>query len=120
MASKFLPEVVAGDPEAVQDLLRETKRCLELTHPNIVRVHDLVQDGLLAAISMEFVEGESLAKRKAASTGGCLTQGELRPWAAQLCAALDYAHKVAKVVHRDLKPANLLLTKDGQLKVTDF
>jgi hypothetical protein len=120
VALKLLPEVVAEDPEAVRDLLRETNRCLELTHPNIVRVHDLVQDGSLAAISMEFVDGESLAKRKAAAPGGCLTLAELRPLMGQLCAALEHAHRVGKVVHRDLKPANLLLTKDGQLKVTDF
>jgi serine/threonine protein kinase len=42
VALKLLPEVVAGDAEAVRDLLRETKRCLDLTHPNIVRVFDLV------------------------------------------------------------------------------
>ncbi len=120
VALKLLPEVVAGDPEAVKDLLRETNRCLELTHPHIVRVYDLVQDGPLAAISMEYVDGESLAKRKAAAPGGCLTLEELRPLTEQLCTALDYAHRVAKVVHRDLKPANLLLTRNGQLKVTDF
>jgi formylglycine-generating enzyme required for sulfatase activity len=120
VALKFLPEVVAGDPEAVRDLKRETKRCLELTHPNIVRVYDLVQDGLLAAISMEYVAGESLAKRKAEAPGGCLTVEELAPLVAQLCAALDYAHGEAKVVHRDLKPANLLVTGDGKVKVTDF
>ena len=120
VALKFLPEVVAGDPEAVRDLLRETKRCLELTHPNVVRVHDLVQDGLLAAISMEYVAGESLAKRKAEAPGGCLTVEELAPLVAQLCAALDYAHGEAKVVHRDLKPANLLVMGDGKVKVTDF
>jgi formylglycine-generating enzyme required for sulfatase activity len=120
VALKLLPEVVAGDPEAVEDLLRETKRCLELTHPNIVRVHDLVQDGPLAAIAMEYVDGESLAKRKAAAPGHCLTVEELAPLVAQLCAALDYAHGEAKVVHRDLKPANLLVTGDGKVKVTDF
>jgi formylglycine-generating enzyme required for sulfatase activity len=120
VALKLLPEVVAGDPEAVRDLLRETKRCLELTHPNIVRVYDLVQDGTLAAISMEYVDGGSLAARKAAAPGGCLALGELRSLMPQLCAALDYAHRVRKIVHRDLKPANLLLTRDGHLKVTDF
>jgi serine/threonine protein kinase len=113
VALKLLLEVVAEDPEAVRDLLRETNRCLELTHPHIVRVYDLVQDGPLAAIAMEYVDGESLAKRKAAAQGGCLTLAELRPLMEQLCTALDYAHRVAKVVHRDLKPANLLLTKGG-------
>jgi formylglycine-generating enzyme required for sulfatase activity len=120
VALKFLPETVAADPEAVRDLKRETKRCLELTHPHIVRVYDFVQDAPLAAIGMEFVAGQSLAKRKAEAPGGCLTVEELAPLVAQLCVALDYAHGEAKVVHRDLKPANILVTGDGKVKVTDF
>ena len=120
VALKFLPETVASDPEAVRDLKRETKRCLELTHPHIVRVYDFVQDAQLAAIGMEFVAGQSLAKSKAEAPGGCLTVEELAPLVAQLCAALDYAHGEAKVVHRDLKPANLLVTAEGKVKVTDF
>jgi len=120
VALKFLPEAVASDPEAVRDLKRETKRCLELTHPHIVRVYDFVQDGAIAAIAMEFVDGESLAKRKAESAGGCLPAGEIAPLVAELCAALDYAHTRARVVHRDLKPANLLVTRTGELKITDF
>jgi serine/threonine protein kinase/formylglycine-generating enzyme required for sulfatase activity len=120
VALKFLPDTVASDPEAVRDLKRETKRCLELTHPNIVRVYDFVQDATGAAIAMEFVDGESLAKRKAEAANGCLSTAEVMPLIAQLCPALDYAHAKAKVVHRDLKPANLLLTRDGELKITDF
>ncbi len=120
VALKFLPDVVAADHEAIRDLMRETRRSLELTHPNIVRVYDLVQDEQRAAISMEFVDGESLAKRKATAPEGRLSPAEVRTLAVQLCAALDYAHGVAKVVHRDLKPANLLVTTDGRLKVTDF
>ena len=120
VALKFLPEAVALDHEAIRDLIRETRRCLDLTHPNVVRVHDLVQDDQMAAIAMEYVDGESLAKRKAAAPDGRLPLETLRPLAAQLCAALEYAHAEAKVVHRDLKPANLLVTREGRLKVTDF
>jgi formylglycine-generating enzyme required for sulfatase activity/membrane-associated protease RseP (regulator of RpoE activity) len=120
VALKFLPEVVAADPEAVRDLKRETKRCLELTHPHIVRVYDFEHEAPLAAIGMEFVAGQSLAKRKAEAPGDCLTVEELAPILAQLCEALDYAHLKAKVVHRDLKPANILVTQDGEVKVTDF
>ncbi len=120
VALKFLPEAVALDPEAIRDLKRETRRCLELTHPNIVRVHDFAQDERSAAIAMELIEGESLAKRKTAAPGGCLSAAELAPWVQQLCAALEYAHGRARVVHRDLKPANLLLNRQGELKVTDF
>ncbi|MBI4624583.1 MAG: SUMF1/EgtB/PvdO family nonheme iron enzyme [Verrucomicrobia bacterium] len=120
VALKFLPEAIAADPEAVRDLKRETRRCLELTHPSIVRVYDLVQEGGSAAIAMEFVDGETLAKRKVDAPGGCLAAAELAPLMAQLCAALDYAHREARIVHRDLKPANLLITREGKLKITDF
>ena len=84
VALKFLPEAVALDHEAIRDLIRETRRCLDLTHPNIVRVHDLVQDDQMAAIAMEYVDGESLAKRKAAAPDGRLPLETLRPLAAQL------------------------------------
>jgi serine/threonine protein kinase len=120
VALKFLPEAVAADAEALRDLQRETRRCLDLTHPHIVRVYDLVDDGTLVAIAMEFIEGRSLAARKTAAPSSCLGTTELTPFVTQLCAALDYAHFQAKVVHRDLKPANLLVGRDGQLKVADF
>lgn len=120
IALKFLPEAVAHDPEAIRDLKRETRRCLELTHPHIVRVYDLVQDAGAAAIAMELVEGQSLARHKAEAPGACLNVTELAPLVAQLCSAIDYAHRTAKVAHRDLKPANLLVTTAGLLKVTDF
>lgn len=120
VALKFLPDRVRDDPEAIRDLKRETNRCLSLTHENIVRVYDFVEDDLVAAIAMEFVPGRSLSALKAARPGGCLDAADLMPLVAQLCAALDYAHTQAKVVHHDLKPANLLVTPDGVLKVADF
>jgi serine/threonine protein kinase len=120
IALKFLPPEVAADVEAVRDLKLETTRCLDLTHPHIVRVYDFVENETQAAIAMEFVDGQSLAKRKVSAPGGCLGAAELAPLVAQLCSALDYAHLVARVAHRDLKPANLLVTSDGRLKVTDF
>ena len=120
VALKFLPEAVRNDPDAVRELKHETRRCLELTHTNIVRVYDFVEDGAMTAISMEYVDGSSLAAWKAARPQGCASATELSPLVVQLCGALQYAHATARIVHRDLKPANLLLTRDGQLKITDF
>lgn len=120
VALKFLPDRVRRDPEAVRDLKRETKRCLDLTHPNIVRVYDFIEDHLAAAIAMEYVPGQSLSALKAARPGGCFDAADLAPLVRQVCAALDYAHTQAQVVHRDLKPANLLVTAGGVLKVADF
>jgi hypothetical protein len=61
VALKFLPEVIMGDRGALEELKRETRRNLGLTHPHIVRIHDFVQDARTAAISMEYVEGDTLA-----------------------------------------------------------
>ncbi|MEO6245004.1 MAG: SUMF1/EgtB/PvdO family nonheme iron enzyme [Opitutaceae bacterium] len=120
VALKFLPELVVRDREAMADLAAETRRLLDLTHPNIVRVYDLVEDGERAAISMELVEGGSLAERKLQQPDRCFTTAMLTPWIAQLCAALDYAHEKVGIVHRDLKPLNLLLNARGDLKIVDF
>jgi len=120
VALKFLPEVIATDPEAIRDLKRETRQCLELTHVNIVRVYDFLVSQLNAAIAMEYVDGTSLSRQKIERPGGCFTPAELKPLAMQLCDALDHAHRTAHVVHRDVKPANLLLSKRGTLKAADF
>lgn len=120
IALKFLPEIVALDPEALSDLKRETRRNLDLTHPHIVRIYDFISDSRTAAISMEYVDGASLSALKLEKPGRVFTMAELRPWLEQLCAALTYAHTKAKIVHRDLKPANLMVTSGGDLKITDF
>ena len=120
VALKFLPEVVARDEVAVDELKTETRRARRLTHPHIVRIHDFVQGENQAAVSMEFVDGSTLGQLRLAQPGKVFAPAILAPLVAQLCAALDYAHADAKIVHRDLKPANVLVTRDGKVKVTDF
>jgi formylglycine-generating enzyme required for sulfatase activity len=120
VALKFLPDFVVRDREAMSDLAAETRRCLALTHPHIVRVYDLVEEGNRAAISMEFVDGPSLAERKLRQPDRCFSVDTITPWIAQLCSALDYAHSKVRIVHRDLKPFNLLVNSEGDLKVVDF
>ena len=120
VALKFLPDQVRRDSEAIRDLKRETKRCLSLTHENIVRIRTFEEDMHAAAIVMEYVPGKSLSALKAARPGACFDVADLAPLVPQLCAALDHAHLQAKVVHRGLKPANILVTDRGLLKVSDF
>jgi hypothetical protein len=120
VALKFLPDVVARDPEALAELKRETLRSRGLRHPGIVAVYEFVQDVKTAAIVMEYIDGTTLSQLKAEHLGGCYDIGEVAPWIEQLCAVLEYAHTEAKVVHRDLKPRNLMLTRAGRLKVADF
>src|SRR5688572_7980143 len=120
VALKFLSGEVLEHPVAVERLKRETKHSLSLTHPNIVRIYDFVQDEQHAAIAMEYVEGWSLWAMKVDRPNRCFTVEEIGPWIQQLCSAVDYAHNSVGIVHRDIKPPNLLIDQRGQLKVTDF
>src|SRR5207247_9810702 len=61
VALKFLPDVIIHDRAVLNELKRETRRSLELTHRNIVRIHDFVHDERSACISMEYVDGETLS-----------------------------------------------------------
>lgn len=120
IAFKFLPDIVYHDKAAIESLKKETRRSLELTHPNIVRIYDFAQDEQCAGISMEYVAGDTLSNLRACRPNHVFEISDLAPWTKQLCLALEYAHKEAKVAHRDLKPANLMLNNKGQLKVADF
>ena len=120
VALKFLPDLMLQDRAALDDLKRETRRSLELTHPHIIRIHDFVHDERSGCISMEYVDGETLASLRCQKEQKVFQPDELTSWIAQLCDALDYAHNRARVIHRDLKPANLMVNQRGDLKVADF
>src|SRR5262249_3411079 len=120
VALKFLPDLMIQDRTLLDQLKHETKRCLELTHPHIVRIHDFVHDERSGCISMEYVDGETLSNLRTGKQQKVLEPHELAGWISQLCDALDYAHNHAKVIHRDLKPANLMVNKRGEIKITDF
>ncbi len=120
VALKFLPDLMLQDRAALDDLKRETRRSLELTHLHIIRIHDFVHDERSGCISMEYVDGETLASLRCRKEQKVFQPDELTIWIAQLCDALDYAHNRARVIHRDLKPANLMVNQRGDLKVADF
>jgi serine/threonine protein kinase len=120
VALKFLPELVIFDRAMLNELKRETNRSLELTHKNIVRIYDFVNDENTACISMEYIDGDTLSNIRADRESKVFETRELGDWTKQLCDALDYAHTHAQVVHRDLKPSNLMVSQRGDLKVADF
>jgi serine/threonine protein kinase/Tfp pilus assembly protein PilF len=120
VALKFLPDLIIRDPGVLSDLKRETRHCLELTHQNIVRIYDFVHDERSGCISMEYVDGETLASLRCQKEQKVFEPFELSAWISQLCDALDYAHNRARVIHRDLKSANLMVNQRGDLKVSDF
>jgi len=120
VALKFTPESVRHDDHAVEELKKETQRGLDLAHPNIVRFFDFLQDDRFAAISMEYVDGETMGRLRVREDSKVFQPEKIERWVRQMLAALDYAHRTAQIVHRDLKPANLLINRAGDLKITDF
>jgi serine/threonine protein kinase len=120
VALKLVPESVNFDASAQEDLKRETRKSLLLTHPSIVRIFDFVEDEHSAAISMEYVDGATFSSLRVKKPNKCFEVEEIAPWVASLCDALSYAHQSAGLVHRDLKPANLMVNSRSELKITDF
>jgi len=120
VALKFLPDLIIHDRAVLNELKRETRRSLELTHKNIVRIYDFVHDERSGCISMEYIDGETLSNLRSEKEQKVFEPAELAPWISQLCDALGYAHNYAHIIHRDLKPANLMVNQRGELKVSDF
>ena len=100
-----------------KQLLRDARNAGQLAHPNIVTVYGFEEDGDLAFIVMEFVEGTTVAPLLRGSKK--LDASHTLRYISQACAALDYAHKHG-IVHRDIKPENIMLTKEDEVKIADF
>jgi hypothetical protein len=102
---------------AYQRTLREAKTAARLSHPGVVSVYDVADDGGRPWIVMELVNARSLDQVLAAD--GPLSPRQTAEIGRQLLAALSVAHK-AGVLHRDVKPSNVLLGLDGRAVLTDF
>jgi serine/threonine protein kinase len=98
-------------------LLREARSAGSLSHPGIVTIYDVEQQGDLAYIAMEYVDGPTLDHL--ISLGTPMAPGQIFSILGQTAAALDYAHQKG-IVHRDIKPANIMIAADGTTKITDF
>ena len=119
VALKFLPPEIRHDAVALDDLRRETSRSRKLTHPHIIRLHDLYKSENEAFISMEYVQGANFSELRVEQPDRVFKWSFLEPLVKQLCHALEYAHS-EHIIHRDLKPANMMLNDRGQLKLADF
>ncbi len=118
VAVKLLRPEAAVEPEARLRLRAEARHASRLSHPGVAQVYDYGENSSpdVPFLVMELVDGPSLAEVLA---GGPLDPGQTMDLIAQVCAGLHAAH-AAGLVHRDIKPANLLITADGQVKITDF
>ncbi len=118
VAVKLLrPEVVAADPQAFERLTQELRLARRITHRNVVRTHDLGESEGVPFLTMEYIQGSSLAS--VIANRGALPSSAVLSIGKQLFRALAVAHEQG-VIHGDLKPQNLLIGANGVLKVTDF
>jgi serine/threonine-protein kinase len=98
-------------------LFREARSAGILSHPGIVTIYDVEQQGDIAYIAMEYVDGPTL--EQVLNDPQPISAARMFSILAQTAAALDYAHSKG-IVHRDIKPANIMLAADGISKITDF
>ncbi len=110
-------EALSADPTLLDRFKQEIRLARRITHPNILRTHDLGESGGLRYLSMEFVKGLTL--KQLVEAGDILPTPVGLRIAKQICAGLAAAHEVG-VIHRDIKPQNIIIEATGGLKIMDF
>lgn len=114
---KIMREEYSQDEEFIKRFQTEARAAASISHQNLVNVYDVGSENLINYIVMEYIDGmtlKELIKRKAP-----FSNEETLGVAIQIGTALEHAHR-NQIVHRDIKPQNILVTRDGNVKVTDF
>ncbi|HET6372184.1 MAG TPA: tetratricopeptide repeat protein, partial [Candidatus Polarisedimenticolia bacterium] len=117
VALKLIKPEMSSRPEILERFKREILLSSQVTHKNVLRIHDLGEAGDIKFISMQYVEGTDL--RTLLQKEGPLPAEKAVPLLRQIAEALQAAHD-AGIVHRDLKPPNILLDADGNAYIADF
>lgn len=117
VAVKILRPSLTSDPEFLKRFRQEARNVANLSHPNIVTVHDVGQDGNTHYIVMEYIDGDDL--KHIIRTQAPFSIDRALSICIKICAGVGYAHR-AGLVHADVKPQNVLVTESDNVKVTDF
>ncbi|MCS6849994.1 MAG: serine/threonine protein kinase [Gemmataceae bacterium] len=117
VAIKIVPPSVASNKVLLKRFEQEFRAASALDHPNIVRALDYDGTGSRPFLVMEYVDGESLGQRL--EREGRIPEAEAIRLIVQVAQGLHKAHKEG-LIHRDVKPDNILVTADGQAKLTDL
>ena len=118
VAVKVLPVARNNDEAALGRFRREARAAGSLDHPNLVRAHDIDQDGEMHYLVMDYVDGVNL-QRLVAKITGPLPVARACDYIRQAALGLDYAFR-AGLVHRDVKPANILVDRQGAIRILDL
>ena len=111
------PEAFAEGTQAVQTLKQEIRLARKITHPNVVRTHDLGEADGVRFLTMEYVPGTTL--RELLDRRGAVALAPGLQIAKQLCRGLGAVHE-AGIIHRDIKPQNIMVLPNGVVKLMDF
>lgn len=117
IAVKILKPEFVQDIKFVENFRKESHAAASLSHPNIVSIYDVGQEGNINYIVMELVSGKTL--NELIKEEAPMDYRKAADIAKQVAAGLSAAHKKG-IVHRDVKPHNILMTEDGIAKITDF
>lgn len=117
VAIKLLREEFISDEQFVKRFRIEAQAAASLSHPNIVNVYDVGNEGDIHYIVMEYIKGNTL--KQWIQEKGMFSSEQVLKIAIPIAEALQHAHK-HHIVHRDIKPQNILVTDEGTVKVTDF
>lgn len=117
VAVKILKDEYVQNEEFLRRFYNEAKAIAGLSHPNIVKVYDVIYSEDVPAIVMEYIDGITL--KEYIEREGILKWKEALHYVVQILRALQHAHDKG-IVHRDIKPHNIMLLMDGTIKVMDF
>jgi len=118
VALKVLPQTLMQNQVFLERFMREAQSAGALNHPNIVTVHEVVQDQGYYFFSMEYVDGQTL--REWLKRTGRMSADDALKIIRKVAQALHYAWQEARIIHRDIKPDNIMLTRQGEVKVADL